>query len=538
MADKTTSQVWVFGDARNHVLFEMSLRVLAKARKLVDDTEGGTAMVLINGSGESREGPTECLDLEQACDDAVAHGADMVYFLESAGLAAVRADTYSEALAQVIRGRSPWLMLFALTDFGRDLAARTARILSAGLIADCTDLCSSNDNVIATCPAWSGEVVAEITFADGHGTGLATVRPQGLATVECKGVPGKIERIVVNGIEASPGARLLSSSPDPAEHRKLEEAELVVAGGAGLANVEGFHKARQLAAALGGEVGATRPAVLSHWVSEERMIGQTGKTVHPRLLLTAGVSGAIQFTAGIMDAETIIAVNRDPKAPIFEFADVGIVADAGALLPLLTDKVRRTRMRSLADVLCDEGTDSDEARTGFGYKMRALRKAQGLSTEALAQSTGKDPDFISRVENGEVTPSVSFLLGVGKAFGIDPSTFLTDEAKVEIREQRLQTQSTRTDNYSYETLTPGAEDEHLRGFMITIEPRQAHKPVAYKHEGEEFVYVLEGELELTLAAKTHHLKPGESRHFNSDVPHKLKSLSDEPTRCLVMLYTP
>jgi quercetin dioxygenase-like cupin family protein len=121
---------------------------------------------------------------------------------------------------------------------------------------------------------------------------------------------------------------------------------------------------------------------------------------------------------------------------------------------------------------------------------------------------------------------------------VDPSAFLSDEQKTVIRDQRTKAFVTRTQNYNYETLTPGAVNEHLRAFMITIEPKQAHKPVAYKHAGEEFIFVMEGELELTLDQKSRVLRPGESTHFNSDIPHHLKSLSEEPTRALVVLFTP
>jgi quercetin dioxygenase-like cupin family protein len=127
---------------------------------------------------------------------------------------------------------------------------------------------------------------------------------------------------------------------------------------------------------------------------------------------------------------------------------------------------------------------------------------------------------------------------LARALEVDPSTFLKDEEKTKIRDARAQAFIKRTQNYSYQTLTPGAENEHLRAFMITIESRQTHKPVAYKHEGEEFILVMEGDLGLTLGGKGHHLKPGESIHFHSETPHKLRSLSDEPTRCVVVLYTP
>ena len=142
------------------------------------------------------------------------------------------------------------------------------------------------------------------------------------------------------------------------------------------------------------------------------------------------------------------------------------------------------------------------------------------------------------MERNETTPPVSFLLELGRAFNVDPGTFLHDQARGVILNQRVQAFIKRTRNYSYQTFTPGAENAHLRAFMVTIEPRQAHKPVAYKHEGEEFMYVLEGELEVALGDQINHLKPGETLHFNSEIPHKLRSLSSIPTRCLHVLYTP
>ena len=282
-------------------------------------------------------------------------------------------------------------------------------------------------------------------------------------------------------------------------------------------------------------MGATRPPVLQHWVEEERLIGQTGKTVRPGLLLSIGTSGAVQYTAGIKDAKMIVAINRDQNSPIFQIADVGVVTDAKTFLPMLTSKVKQTVMRNIADVLCEnKGVASAKS---FGTKVCKLREDHGWSVEDLAEATGKTPEFIERVENEEFSPSVSFLLRLAKALKIDPSTFLREEEKDIIRGQRSMAFTKRTRNYSYQTLTPGAESDHLRAFMVTIESKQTHKPVEYKHEGEEFIFVMEGELELILGGTRHHLKTGESIHFNSDIPHKLKSLSNQDTRCLVILYT-
>jgi electron transfer flavoprotein alpha subunit/transcriptional regulator with XRE-family HTH domain len=549
----------VYVDLRNERLFGLSLKVLGKARELAEAVEGKTAAVMMEGvaAETASAGPhADRLEAEAAGESCVAHGADRVYALTRPELGAPRSDNHAAALAELIGKRSPGLVLFALTDLGLETAARTARILGAGLIADCIDLRIEKESplkslpkddiagrVVATCAAWGGEVMAEIAYAAGQKTGLATMRPLGLRAKEIRGEPGAVERVTVDGFAAPAGLRFLSSAAEPEEHRRLEEAEVVVVGGAGLASADGFGLARELATALGAEVGATRPAVLAHWTEEERLIGQTGKTVRPRLLVSAGTSGAVQYTAGIVESGTIVAVNRDPDAPIFHVADLGVVADAKTFLPALTRKVKQARMRALADMVCAEADIATKVAPpdeggGLGEKVRGLREAQGWSREEMAERTGQTPEFISQVEADEVTPSVAFLLRLAKALKVDPAAFLSESEKSAMRDQRSRAFVKRTQNYSYQTLTPGAEHEHLRAFMIVIEPKQAHKPVAYKHEGEEFVYVMEGELELTVGAKLHHLKPGESHHFNSEIPHKLKSLSDQETRCLVMLYTP
>ncbi len=540
MGKNTSTEIWTYIDLRNNKLFGFSLNVLSKARELALAVSGKTVAVIMDSSEQdnSQHLPDTkgWVSVNIATKDCIAHGADRVFVLDNSCLAQPRADIYALAMADVVRTYSPMLVLFALTDFGRELAARVARINNSGLIADCADLRIDKQMVVAMCPAWGGQIMADITFTDNLRTGFATVQPHISKPTNVCGNPGTIERISLDNLEAPGGLALISSSVEPEERRKLEDAEVVVVGGAGMENVDNFKLVRELAAVLGGEPGATRPPVLQHWVDEGHMIGQTGKTVQPNLLLSIGTSGAAQYTAGITEAKTIVAINRDQNAPIFQVADLGIVGDAKTLLPLLTARIKQITMRALADGLSEEKGTEGEA--SFGMKVRKLRQTQNWSVEILAQNTGQSPEFISQVEKDKLTPPVSFLLRLARAFEIDPATFLREDEKTVIRDKRAQAFVKRTQNYSYETLTPGAENEHLRAFMVTIESRQTHKPVAYKHEGEEFILVMEGDLQLTLGSKAFRLKPGESMHFNSEIPHKLKSLSDEKTRCAVVLYTP
>ncbi|MEA2014769.1 MAG: FAD-binding protein [Thermodesulfobacteriota bacterium] len=541
MGKRERREIWVYVDLRDERLFGFSLNVMARARKLgCPIAEKIVAVLMGSPSDKSRNPADEKRNIPpgDAAERCLSHGADTVYIFENPSLAIPRPDIYASVISDVVKIHTPMLVLFPMTEFGRDLAACSARSSNAGLIADCAALTMKDNRVVASCPSWGGEILAEITFdKDFHETGFATVQHHGITPVDATGDPGTVERIPVEKVEIPAGIKLISSIYESEGQKRLEEAEIVVVGGAGLGTSDGFGLARELASALGGEIGATRPPVLQHWTEEDNLIGQTGKTVRPKLLLSLGISGSIQFTAGITDSKTIIAINRDPGAPIFQVADLGITADATTFLPVFTAKVKKIVMRSLTNILY-EGKGETGTVSGFGDKLLKLRESHGWSRESLAKSTGQSPEFIEQCERNEISPSVSFLLRLSRTLDVDPGTFLHESEKTMIRDQRAKQFVQRTQNYSYQTLTPGAENEHLRSFMVTIESGQVHKPVAYKHEGEEFIFVMEGNLELTLGGKVRKLKQHESIRFNSEIPHKLKSLSNKPTRCIVVLYTP
>jgi electron transfer flavoprotein alpha subunit/transcriptional regulator with XRE-family HTH domain len=538
----TAKAIWILGDLRTERLWNDSLKVLTKALPLAKEAGAPVVMVLMGASDlgnrdQQQIDLTSCIAIDTAADLAAACGARTVLRIEHEALAVPRTDVHARVLADLVIEREPWLVLMALNDFGRETAAFCAQRCCAGLIADCDELLLKQGRVVGRCPAWGGQILADITLADGWPTAFVTVQPQGVELLTDQAVRGEIEKIVPDNVQVPNGLKLTRRRMKPVEARRLEDARTVVVGGAGLGDMRGFGLVRELAAALGGEVGATRPPVLLHWVEEERLIGQTGKMVKPRLLISAGTSGAIQYTAGIMEADIIVAIDRDPAAPIFHIANIGIVADAGTLLPLITQHVKQSAMRRLADAACYVGEEETVPKGGFGAMVRQLREARGWSAEELAQKTGQTPDFIDQVESDQMSPPVGFIIGMARAMEVDPGTFLSKEEQTAIRDRRAQAFRQRTHNYSYTTLTPGAEESHLRAFMVTIDPHLAHKPVAYKHEGEEFIYVVAGDLEFTLGSKVHRLKSGESIHFNSDIPHKLKSVSNEPTKCLVVLYT-
>ncbi|MEM2983535.1 MAG: cupin domain-containing protein [Candidatus Bathyarchaeia archaeon] len=171
----------------------------------------------------------------------------------------------------------------------------------------------------------------------------------------------------------------------------------------------------------------------------------------------------------------------------------------------------------------------------IGAKIKTMRRAKKIALQELANETGYSPDYIKKIEEGKITPPVGVLLQLSKAMAIDSGKLLTDEEK---EEKRVKGYLKRTQAYSYQTLTPGAERKHLSAFLVTIEPKKDHRMVEYRHEGEEFIYVLEGKLEVMVGENRNVVPQGKSIHFNSAITHKLNNLSDVEAKLLVVIYTP
>ncbi|WP_212637872.1 FAD-binding protein [Desulfocicer vacuolatum] len=530
MAEK---EIWVYGDVRSSALFNNSLNVLAGAQKLASLTGGKTVFMII--SRDNKHNP-DAVEEQNAADQAVKHGVDRVLTLKPSAGGYLLPEQEARIIAGVVQQQNPCVCLFPLHVIPREICSRVATLCHGGMIADCMDFKYDAGEIIAVCPSHGGEVMAQLGFSDATITGFITVQPNAFVRKETTSAQGELETLTVTSLAPCDEISFLSCDKESRSEKNLETARKIVVGGAGLGNIENFTTLRKLSAALGAETGATRPPVLWHWIDEERLIGQTGKTVSPELLISLGTSGAVQYTAGITGAKTVVAVNKDPNAPIFQFADMGIVGDVNLFLPVFTEKIKQISLRSLADAL---DTDGPSARgDDFGSRLIRIRRAHGLTREVLAQSVGRTPEFIKELENNQTTASVGLLITLAEVFDIDAGTFLNAEEQSKLAGERAQAYTRRTANYHYQSLTPGAENEHLRVFMITIESRQKHKPVDYRHEGEEFVYVMDGQLGLTLDGKLYTLMKGEYMKYNSQTPHQLKSLSDEKTRCLVTLYTP
>jgi electron transfer flavoprotein alpha subunit/quercetin dioxygenase-like cupin family protein len=525
---KRDLQIWVFGDHRNDPQDRLTLQLLAKARSLAG--EEGTATGILVGHR-----------LEEIAKKYVAYGAQRVLLLDHPKLAFYQADLWTTIISDLIQEHKPEIFLVGSSEIGKELAPRVAKRLGVGLCADCISLDwdGPTERLIASSPAFGGNFLAHIVWNTRRPT-MATVRP-GIfpERPQDENARGEIVKVGKNLDHLSSKISVISSVREPHQTSKLEDAKTVVAGGRGLKHSEGFNYVRELALLLGGEIGATRPAVDAHWTSHEQLIGQTGKSVKPELLITCGTSGAVQYTAAMREARTIVAVNRDRHAPIFKAADFGVVADALSFLPAFILEVKNHLFQEITDLYRTQVKgDADRKSISFGQRIRKLREDRKMSVADLAGKTGQPPEFIEQVESDSLVPPVSFLLQLSRPLRIDPSQFLTDQEKMQIDGKRQESFIKRTQNYSYRTLTPGAADKHLRAFMVTIEPREKHKIVEYKHPGEEFIFVYHGELELTLGNKVLHLKQGETIHFDSETKHKLRNVSDEKCELMVTLYTP
>jgi len=280
-------------------------------------------------------------DVSTLAPALIAGGADQVLLADHPDLEIYRLLPYAHVLTELVRQSRPEILLIGATSLGVELAPRVAARLGTGLSAHCINLdLDEKGRLLQMVPGWGGGVIAAITCPD-HRPQMATVHPGIFSEL-----PHRHEatgRIIYPEAEVVPDERveLIRSRPEQAHKGQLEDASVVLVGGRGLGSHENFQMLFEAAALLGGDVAATRPVVKAGWADDSRLLGQTGKSVKPKLLISIGTSGALQYTTGIQGAENIVAVNRDPRAPIFKMADLGLVGDAKTVLSLLLEKLRK-----------------------------------------------------------------------------------------------------------------------------------------------------------------------------------------------------
>ena len=277
------------------------------------------------------------------CREAFEHGADQAVLLDAPVYTHYRTQPYSDAICHLIGKYRPEVILMGASAQGRDLAGAVATVVKTGLTADCTGLAiDGNRNLMQTRPAFGGNIMATI-MCDKFRPQMATVRPHVMPMPPLHpGRRGETIREDFAPLEESVLVKVLEilNDRDGKDQVDVAAAEVIVSGGRGLMNKENFALLQELADELGGVVGASRSAVDAGWISHSRQVGQTGKTVRPRIYIACGISGAIQHMVGMQDSDVVIAINRDPEAPIFQIATYGIVGDLFQVVPALIRRVR------------------------------------------------------------------------------------------------------------------------------------------------------------------------------------------------------
>ena len=331
-----SGEIWVIGEQRSGRLEEVSLELLSKGAVLSQRMGVTLASVLLGD------------EVDEAARELVFHGAEKVYLLEDARLRYYQSEAYARLLAGVIKEHEPQIVLIGATEIGKELAPKVAAKLRTGLTAHCIDLyvgeVDAAPQLIHVVPGWGGNLVMHIICPQRRPQ-MVAVKPGVLPrAVRDKNKVGKV-------IKVKPDVRdedfrridTVEVVEEPPQGKSLESADVVVCGGWGMNAMGDFSRVQELADILGGVAAGTRPAMDKGWVDEAQLIGQSGKTVSPGLFISLGASGAMHYTAGFMGSKVVLAVDRNPQAPIFQMADIGIVGDLREVLPCLIEELEKDR---------------------------------------------------------------------------------------------------------------------------------------------------------------------------------------------------
>ena len=321
--------IWVFAEQRDGRLKSVAYELLAKGRELADSLKTELSAVCFGHSIDE-------------INQLIAYGADKVYLVDSPDFVNNPEDLCTHQLVELIRQYEPEVVIAGATSLGRSFIPRVASIIGTGLTADCTGLEIDTEKrlLLQTRPAFGGNIMATI-ICQSKRPQMSTVRPR----VFKKGMPdkrrkGQIIRVDFNKERITSRTRLLGFVEDITETVKLDEADIIVSGGRGLGKPENFRLLEDLAKVMGAALGSSRPPVDEGWIPYSHQVGQTGKTVCPKLYIACGISGSVQHMAGMQTSDTIVAINDDPNAPIFEIATYGIVGDLFKVVPMLIGKLK------------------------------------------------------------------------------------------------------------------------------------------------------------------------------------------------------
>lgn len=325
--------VWVFIEQNSGNIAGVSLELLGAGRKLADKLEVPLSGVLL---GDGVKPLTEVV---------IAHGADQVYLIDNPVLKDYRTESYMKGVVTLAEKYKPEIFLYGATANGKDLASAVATDLSTGLTADTTmlDVDVEKRLLEASRPAFGGNIMATI-LCKKHRPQMATVRPKVMKALEPNSNrKGEIIEESISIVESEMRTKVLKIVKEVTKKVNLAEADIIVAGGKGLGDAKNFELIHEFASLIGATVGGSRDVVEAGWLSHEHQVGQTGETVTPKIYFAIGISGAIQHIVGMKNSELIIAINKDPNAPIFDVATYGIVGDALEILPKFIEQLKKLR---------------------------------------------------------------------------------------------------------------------------------------------------------------------------------------------------
>jgi electron transfer flavoprotein alpha subunit/NAD-dependent dihydropyrimidine dehydrogenase PreA subunit len=327
------SGIMIYAEYRHGKIAPVAYELLGKGRQLADQRQAPLIAVLL-GSG-----------LGETAKELISYGADIVYQVDDPALEYFTDDIYGNILEDIAREQKPEVILAGATAIGRSFIPMVATGLATGLTADCTQLAIRPEDgmLLQTRPAFGGNIMATIECPHTRPQ-MATVRPRVMkAAVPDPDRKGEIINYQPESARMQSRVKVLRNVLEEQDQVNITEGEIIVAGGRGLDNEKGFALIKELADAVGGAVGASRAAVDSQWIGYPHQVGQTGKTVNPKLYIACGISGAIQHVVGMQSSETIVAINKDPDAPIFDVATYGIVGDLFEVVPKLVEKIRERK---------------------------------------------------------------------------------------------------------------------------------------------------------------------------------------------------
>ncbi len=323
--------VWVFAEQDDGVVQSITYELLGEGRQLADDLGMHLCAILL-GSG-----------VEEQAKELIARGAEKVYLVDQPELTHFQDEPYAAVISDLVKRHKPNIFLCGATTIGRSVISRIAVETGAGLTADCTGLAIDPDskNLLQTRPAFGGNIMATILTPNTRPQ-MATVRHKVFKEAEPDGSrTGEVIPVEVDKALLASRTRRLKFVPEEDNIVNIAEADYIISGGRGMQKPENFDILHELAEVLGGGVGASRAAVDADWIPYSHQVGQTGKTVCPKIYIACGISGQIQHLAGMSSSDVIIAINKDPDAPIFSVATLGIVGDVFDIVPRLTAELRK-----------------------------------------------------------------------------------------------------------------------------------------------------------------------------------------------------